>query len=279
MTEEKFERYMNEQIKSAEAIIKLYNEAKEEITKNALTKRIHMKDNDELALYDDEDKVVSLNKIKINYMRYQFKMIDCVYKNGLSIREAYAKAGINITESQHWVQYTQDYLKEVCSTPKFRSLFDEYCNERDKMSIGMTKRAKQIEKTNKWIALTYQYLTLKEVKRKNYNISEIQKLIYYRQKETQDALIYELSKEFIINNSYSNDEIKTKLGQIYTNLFIKIKPMATSLNDFFKMKKTKLNSFGKKRRVDGYKILDKKNTLFILHQMDFLNPVIMYSHV
>jgi hypothetical protein len=92
MTEQEFQSYLNAKIESAEGIIELYNSDTTKYRgKKSLIERINMENKDELALYNETDKTVTLNTLKISHMNYKFESVDDVYKNGLAIREAYIK--------------------------------------------------------------------------------------------------------------------------------------------------------------------------------------------
>lgn len=92
MTEQEFQSYLNSKIESAEGIIELYNsETTKYRGKKSLIERINMENKDELALYNEIDRTVTLNTLKISHMKYKYESVDDVYKNGLAIREAYIK--------------------------------------------------------------------------------------------------------------------------------------------------------------------------------------------
>jgi len=83
-------------------------------------------DKDELALYDEQTREVKLNTLKIKHFRYKFEAVDNVYKNGMSIREAYIRAGYDVSIAQHYEQVITNYLYEMNNTPRFEVLYEEY---------------------------------------------------------------------------------------------------------------------------------------------------------
>lgn len=273
MTIEEFELYLKERTESAEAIIELYNNnSTTNKAKRALIERIKMEDKDELALYNEQDKSVTLNRLKISHMKYKFESVDNVYKNGLAIREAYLRNNWDLTQAQEFEKVTEKFAKKLIRTPRFKSLYEEYCIERSKIVIGKTERAISIEETNELVPLAYHYLLPEEVKSTGYNVTEIRNIVYSRKPEVKEALIEQLFERFTIGQRYSYTETKDILKNCYDNLMIEIAAKATDLKKYFQIKENvKLWKDGK--RVDGIEIVSIKGIVMFAQQLkrDYLH--------
>lgn len=267
MSKEEFQLYLKDKIDSAEEIIELYNNLFTTIKgKKAIAERVKMEDKDELALYNEQDKTLTLNQLKISHMKYKFESVEDVYRNGLGIREAYIRNNWDITQAQKFELVTEKFAKKMKRTPTFKSLYEEYTIERSKIIFGKTDRAKSIEEINEIIPLAYQYLLPEEVKSTCYNVTDIKNIIHSRKPNVKEALIELLYNEIKLGYRYSLTEAKEILQNNYDKLTIRIAAKATDLKKFFNIKENvKLWKNGK--RVDGIEILDRVGTIMFLHQI------------
>lgn len=267
MSEEEFKLYLKEKIDSAEEIIGIYNnQFTTKRGKKALAERIKMENKDELALYNELDSTVTLNRLKISHMKYKFESVEDVYRNGLAIREAYIRNNWDLTQAQEFELVTEKFAKKMKRTPTFKSLYEEYTIERTKIIIGKTERAKAIEEINEIIPLTYQYLLPEEVKSTGYNVTDIKDIIHSRKPNVKEALLESLSEKIKIGNRYSLFEAKEILQDCYDKLTIRIAAKATDLKKLFELKENiKIWRGGK--RVDGIEVIGRVGTVMFIHQL------------
>ena len=66
----------------------------------SITERIKTDEPDEFVYYNEVENQVELDNLKIAHAKYKFEAIDNIYTNGLSLREAYMKAGYNVENSK-----------------------------------------------------------------------------------------------------------------------------------------------------------------------------------
>lgn len=247
--------YLKERILSAESLIKQFNKA-DEYGKRALAERVKMKDEHEFAMYDEGSNTVELNKMKINYLIYKFESVDEVYKNGATIREAYAKAGMDTSVSQQWDYISEQYMQEVTTGKKFKYLYLEYLNEQKRMVFNQrTARAREIESIYPTMYNISQYLTPKEVEQKYYNITKVNELLYQRLPQTQTAIKEGLRSIYREEEFYSNKFIKNIFKALYDKLCIKATPKATDMTKYYQVEPEKVSINGK--RENGYRIIAK----------------------
>ena len=254
-TREKLDIYLKERTKSANSLIQQFTKA-DSYGKKALAERIKMKDQHEFAMYDEDSNTVSLNEMKINYLIYKFESVDEVYKNGVTIREAYANAGMDVSVSQQWEFIAAECLQNVTRCTRFKELYIEYLEELKKSVAGQrTPRAKKIESIYPTINRITQLITPEEVQSRNYNITMVNDLLYHRLPETQDAIKEQLKPIYKSGRFYSNKFIKSQFVELYNRLFIKITPKATDIAQYYHVEPAKETVDGK--RENGYRIIDK----------------------
>lgn len=260
MTREKLDGYLRDKTKFAQDTIQFFNKCSDD-EKKIISKRINMRDEHEFTVYDEDTNTVSVNEMKANYLLYRFETVDNVYKNGVSIRAAYAKAGMDVSEALHWEYVAEEYLNRI-SRPNFsfKSAFLEYFEGKETSFFHISPRAKQIADKYPTIPKIVQYLTPEEVQSNGYNISYVNNLLYSRLPEVKQVIQNELVKVISVGGTYSKKNIKEIFKRIYDTLMIKIAPKSTTINQYYRVEEVKIpvNS----TRVDGYRILGKCFLLF-----------------
>jgi hypothetical protein len=246
-----YKERLNERLITAQKTIKAYESLNDDL-RCVITKKIRIDDPEELTYYNTEEKKVEIDKMKIAHAEYKFETIDDVYTNGISLREAYLKAGCNIEDTNSWEQNIRDNLYFGMRKSRFEILYKVYSEERKKHSDMKSDFAKNIEMQNDIIPLAYNVLGDEEVEKLNYNETKISKRIHFKHPETQDALKEELKTTFKEGNRYSFKEIKYQLNLCYQKLRIDITANAIQLCQYFSVKRVKIPTNNK--RVDGYEI-------------------------
>lgn len=248
------EGIMAERLNIAEKTIAAYN-ALEDDLKSVITARIRVDAPEEFAYYNAEEQVVEVDKMKIAHAEYKFEMIDDVYSNGISLREAYLKNGYNVKEATSWEQNIYKNVFFGMGGSKFEVLYKMYSEERKKSPIIKTDSAKDIEMQNNIMALAYDLLGDEKVKQLRYNESKVRDYVYFHLPKTQAALKEELKITFKEGNAYSLKEIKDQLGLCFKKLKIGLTAKATMLLPYFKTRSVKVRI--QNRRKDGLKIVSK----------------------
>jgi len=264
MTEDNFNRLLYKRIEIAKKKIRAFNELPDDL-KVTITESIRLDDNDELAYYDEVKNTVELNDVKISNLKYKFYAVDNVYKNGLSIREAYLRNGCDVATASEY-EYVAEKFIEIATKPEtLKELIEEYYEERKKLNFGKSNRAIEIEKTKKIIPEAYRELEIEEIRKLGYNSTRIRELVKNKSKKIKEAISKALKNKFIIGERYTNKVAKEIIQSTYDDLFIKAAPKATYLKEHFEIKKVKIQT--KTGRVDGIEILKTRGTLMFIHQL------------
>lgn len=193
--------------------------------------------------------------MKIAHAQYKFETIDDIYSNGISLREAYLKAGYDIEDENSWEQNIHNNIYFGMGESNFEVLYKMYSKERKEHPVAMSDLAKDIEMQNDIIPFAYNVLGDEIVAELKYDEIEIRNMAHFKLPETQAALQEELSITFKEGHRYSLKEIKYQLGLCFQKLRIDITAKASLIKQYFNVRKVKISDFGK--RIDGFEILNK----------------------
>lgn len=268
-TQIEFNTWLNERIESAQHIIDAYNNLTDDNQRKAIVARIKLNDKDELALYDNETNEVRLNTLKVNHFRYKFESIDSVYRNGISIRDAYLRAGCDLSVAQQWEQVISDYTYRMNGSPSFEVLYEEYLIEKERTRNwgGISDRIREIEAMNPLISLAYQYLTPDKVRALRYNTTDVKNEVHFESPDTQTALKSALRELFIEGGAYTDSDAKLLYQDTLDRLLIKKTAKASELKErYFEVADTKINADGK--RKNGFRVL---SAILLVFGFDKLN--------
>ena len=249
-----YEEKMKGRLSIAQDTIKAYDFLPDNL-KNAITGKIRVDDPEEFACYNAEEKKVEIDKMKIAHAQYKFETIDDVYSNGISLREAYLKAGYNVQEANLLEQNICNNVYFGMGCSRFEMLYKMYSEERKKHSVVKSRLVKDIEMQNDIISFAYNMLGDEMVEKLGYDELKIRNIVHFKLPETQAALKEELKITFKEGNRYSLKEIKYQLGLCFQKLRIDITAKASLIGQYFKVKKVKMSDYN--RRTDGFEILNK----------------------
>lgn len=250
-----FDSWLNERIESAQGYINAYNRAISDVERNSFIERLRI-DKDELAMYDNDTNEIKLNSLKINHFRYKFESIDSVYRNGIGIREAYLRAGFDLSIAQQWEQMASDYICNMNGTPRFELLYEEYLSEKEKARRfgGVTDRTKEIESLNNLVKLAYEYLTPEKVRALRYNSTDIRNQIDFELPATQIAIKESLREKFSEGGIYTNKDARILYQETLDSLLLKRNAKVAELRDrYFVAVDAKPTVDGK--RKSGFRIV------------------------
>lgn len=252
-----FEEWFNGKLDYANKTIEAYQALPQEL-RCSITERIKTDEPDEFVFYNEVENQVELDELKIAHAQYKFEAIDNIYTNGLSLREAYVRAGYNVENSKFLLQSIKNNVYYGMGD-RFERYYKMYSEERRKSPISKSELAKDIEYQYDIISKAYDILGDELVEKLNYNESKVRNWVHFKSPITQAALKEELRITFKLDELYSFKEIKYQMGLIFQKLRIEITATAKMLTDYFIVKQVKIPKGEKEKRGDGYKII---NTIF-----------------
>ncbi len=252
-----FEEDLAWRIGEAQKTIRAYQELPPDL-RDVIISKIETDEKEALAYYNRETALVELNELKIAHLRYKFESVDNVYSNGISIREAYEKAGYDVEAGNLLIRE----LKGGVAMPggdKFLMHYWLYSNERRRSPHIKTEIAEDIEFRYDIIPLAYDYLGDDFMFKETPKEWQARIWIHYRMPATQTIFKQKLKNIFLIGNRYSLNEVKRLLTRCFSELRIGLRAKATMLAEYFETKAVKIPKDG--RRVDGVEI---QKCLFLL---------------
>lgn len=257
-----FEEELNKKIAKAKSTVEAC-EALSPHYHKVIAEKIRSDDPEELAYYNEAENKVELDELKIAHMRYKFNSVSCAYTNGISLEEAYIKAGYDETKIKCMIEQIKNMVAPGGGIGEFQQFYLIYSAERKKSLKGRSDLAKDIEQQHDIIQLAYDYLGDQEVERLKYNEVAIRKMVHYKLPATQAAIKAGMKQTFEVGSKYSLSDIKLYFKQLFKKLQIEISPKATLIKDYYRVKPDKVrdekNHFSRK---DGYKIVKKLFLIF-----------------
>lgn len=242
---------LNETIIDSKNIISIYNKATE-LEKETLRKRDI---SDLFCVFDGQ--ALEYSHFKEQYTRFNYNLTQSIYKNGLSLRTAYDKAGIVGVDWNLYNEFDETIIKKIV-TVSFRDLLEQYI---------------ELRKRNENLILIQRFETeyplfkeafdqLGESKINTCGFVESKIIEALKTVKSMDSVFCEFYKEVGPDRFISSADAKELLKKIYLKLDIKGSPTASLLKkcNFLKVDESKPRINGKS--VNGFKI--SINTTFNL---------------
>ena len=249
-----YEEKVNDRLEKAKMTIEAFKQLAPHL-REAITGKIRVDDPEEFAFYNIENNEIEIDKLKIAHAQYKFETIDSIYSDGLSIRDAYLKAGYNVEDANYIEKNIKNNVFFGMGGNRFEEFYKKYASEREKCSIIKSDLVKEIEFQYVIVALAYNHLGNDMVEELKYDEAEIRKYVHLYLPETQAALKEELKITFKMGHRYSLKEIKYQLGACFQKLRIEVTAKASLLLPFFNVKRVKIPNQDK--RIDGYEIVNR----------------------
>ena len=245
-----FEEQLARREREAQKTIRAYQKLPPDL-RDVIISKINFDEKESLAYYNRETAQVELDTLKIRHLRYKFESVDNVYSNGISIREAYEKAGYDVEAGNLLIKELKGGVA-MQGGDKFLRHYWLYSNERRMSPQIKTELAEDIEFRYDIIPLVYDYLGDDFVSHAQPTEAVARIWVHYLMPATQTALKQKLKELFLVGNRYSLNEIKKLLTRCFSELRIGLRAKATMMAKYFETKPVKIPRDG--RRVDGLEI-------------------------
>ena len=245
MSREQFEIMVNKKKKDSLVRIETYANIPQHL-KDSHRELYKMNMVDSYTKFNDTLDLVEYDLLEELSEDFKFKMVYETYVNGLSIREAYIKAGFDVSTSQLYEKESEDFIVKA-TTMQFRQILKEYCDlvdEKIKDSCYTNQeRAEHLLLLEPKIKEYVDKLGTAKIRALGYNMSSMKQSIYQSLPEVQRAIVIEIESNFNKNVVYTSKEIKDFLQILYNKIDYKKSAKATDLDKFFNLEK-------KKRKID-----------------------------
>jgi hypothetical protein len=249
-----YEAYTQRLLRDAEDLIKTYNNLSEHKFKEESLNEYYISKPGDQYLIDK-------NLIKYDLMKY--KQANETSTSIAIIKQEQERNGFKAYNSIH-VLDPSDYLKEDKNSKiKFRDAFEEYTELREQIKTVLydslaEQRILLLEEAYSFLRKAYEILGSEEVKKLNYNQTDIRrKLIANSDKSQYNKIAQILSKSGINTNDFiSLADAKKKLKEAYKLIKIDKPAKASDLNCYFQAEKASKRINGEP--VHGFRIIRQK---------------------
>lgn len=160
-----------------------------------------------------------------------------VYRDGLSVRDAYIEAGFDIESNQEFIDIqNEDSFINKISSKSFKSNCLSYIeNENERTYLG--DRFPLIKES-------YEKLGADRMKAVNYLPDRLKNELKFKNVDIQQCIKDELNRLLNVGDTYTLPEIKSTINDIYSRLYLTKKGKSTDINQYFETRT-------KSTRVDG----------------------------
>ena len=229
INEEQKEKLIEEKILNSNSVLDLYTK-----TDNRQKNIIHKEFNNNPSYYLKKiNNTLIFDELMLLLEKRIYETVIKVYQNGLSLLKAYEDNNFSISDLPE--------LEEI-TYRNFSNTLKEYLISPDKFDI------ETLNKNYPLILEAIKYLDEKKIKALGYNSSKLRKEIdFIKSNDLVKALV---EKTFSFDTTYSNEEIKDLMQDIYIKLKLDKKAKAKDIQTYIKTKVINVNYKGK--RVKGY---------------------------
>ena len=189
---------------------------------------------------EDGKLMIDENLLKLDV--FNFKVANHMYKCSVNLANAYKSSGYKVDDLKVAL-YSDKLLKDEDSKISFEDLFNEYAQLRDDVKGfcfgNQHERIALIEAQRPFIKDAYDILGENEVKRLNYNVSNIKRSLVKHSNSSQEMKALRLiSQRLDYGLPIESKKVKEVIKKAYKDLGIKQTAKATDLSKWFEVKET-----------------------------------------
>ena len=211
--------------------------------KEAFKKRMSLDIEDDYIYYNESTNELEYNELKELNEDFKFNIVYETYTNGLSIRDAYLKAGYDITTSQLYTTEAENFIEKATSL-NFKSILKEYCSLIDNPTDDKS-RLRELTTLLPEIVDIVNDLGTSKVRTANFSLKTINQLRYSNSKEANNAVKEKILELFKVGEVYISAEVKKELQNIYDKLKLNKKAKSTDLKEYFSINQSTKKVNGK----------------------------------
>lgn len=249
MTPEEFKEVVRQKVEDTHQQVDLFNSVSES-QKKAILKRFEMDMEDDYSYYNPETNLLEFNNLKKLNEEFNFEIVNEIYRNGLSVREAYIKAGFDVSINQDFLKIEETFFDNLTKY-SFKDILKEYCQllEEDPEN----SRIQQIEILEPDTKEFVDNLGIPTIRTLKYIKGNIQSAMYSSCEEVNQALSTSLKNRLEPGTFYRAEDIKQILSEEFEILKVKKSAKANIITDFVPMEYKAKKIAGKV--VKGYLLI------------------------
>lgn len=251
LTREEFDKIVEKKKDYTLTQISGYNKLSEH-EREAFKKRMSLDLEDDYLTYNEKTNQLEYNELKELNEDFKFNIVYETYTNGLSIRDAYMKAGFDVSNSQLYSNESEAFIAKATSMD-FKSILKEYCNIIDcRIQATCTdneERMHQLLKLEPTIFNIVAKIGTSKCRTLGYTKKAINQYLYDSSTEVNDVIRIKITEKFKKGKIYSSKEVKEYIQDVYNNLKLKKKAKATDISEYISVNKSRKIIDGKKVEI------------------------------
>ena len=245
LSQEEFEELIQAKADHTNTLLEVY-EASNEVQRKAL--RIEWEGRSRYG-YSDSNYLSNNSKGEPEFNHYimlndkrRWEVSSNVYRDGLSVREAYVEAGFELSNDQDFIniQNENSFINKITNN-SFKSNCLSYIeNEKERIYLG--DRFPLIKES-------FEELGADRMKALSYLPEKLMNELKFKNVDIQECIKSEIARLVTPNQIYTFNELKSIINTIYSNLHINKKGKATDLLQYCESKTKSLRHEGKVVKV------------------------------
>lgn len=237
MSPEEFKELVASKIDATNEKIEVFNNLMNDKQRKALLKCFETKFEDYYSYYNAETGLLEFNELQQLNEEFNYYIVNEIYTNGLTLRDAYFKAGFDVSTKQNYNRFIEEDNNTLSTLTKqsFKEVIKEYVDCIDKED---TERANELEQLQPEIKDIVSKLGTKRIRSLKYNKTAILAEVYNNCNEVKDVIEEEIKTKYFKNNFYTISEVKKDLQFIYDTFSITKKAKSTDVEEYLKIKYT-----------------------------------------
>jgi hypothetical protein len=245
MSPEEFKELVATKIEATNEKIEVFNNLMNDKQRKALLKCFETKFEDYYSYYNVETGLLEFNELQQLNEEFNYYIVNDIYTNGLTLRDAYIKAGFDITSTQNYNSFVEEDNNTLSTLTKqsFKDVIKEYVDCIDNNEI---ERANELEQLEPEIKELVSKLGTSRIRGLSYNKSKILEEAYNNCDEVVDVIEEEVKTKYVSGNFYSSKQVKQDLQKLYKMFDITKKAKATDVTEYINIKNTIKSINGKK---------------------------------
>lgn len=250
-----FDNYIEVKKKQTNALIRDWKKFELD-TKEWVKYKINNISESDFAYYNELEDKLEFNDFKLKSEMFRYNIINELYKNGISIREAYIKAGFDTSTAQQYERFTDKFITKATKRKSFNELCIEYIELAAQKDYSSEFRMMAIAEEYPLISQAYRELGAEKIISLGYNQTKIKNELFTNSFQAKNAIYYEFRKVIKSGDKILNAELKEITQKIYNKLGIKKSAKATDINDYYDTKPIKITVDN--IRLNGLEIIKTK---------------------
>jgi len=247
LSNEEWNAIITNNIKQSNTEINLFHKLTKE-EKDVYLLRIKHELVDLYTYYDEDLDCLVYDSIKEQNQRFIFTITKDLYTNGVSIRDAYLKAGYDSTQEDFTKLDDTFFIK--LATKSFKANVTQYLQTTSQSEREELEAIEPLLLDINKHGLTYSDITTLE-----FNKRLIKEYIFSNSSTVTNMVYKVITSTFQLNTFYSKADIKQMLQDIYTRNKVTKTAKANTLEDYFTVTTAQQGINGK--RVNGFTLTSK----------------------